>query len=188
MRITLHVEIDSRSRATRIAFATVASVVVLLAGAAVVRASVPNTFKAGDILSSSAVNENFVAVASSTYTNDAGITKRSTAGATKFCGVTGTAVSGNLGGYAAAKQTCETTCSSATAHMCVGDELVRSAAIGMPVPGGWFSAGFAASVTTGGTFIRDCQSWSTTSSSDDGNVWPNSNDACAATHPILCCD
>jgi hypothetical protein len=188
MRISLNVEVDTRSRAARIALAAVASVVVLLAGAAVVRASVPNTFKAGDVLSSSAVNENFSAVSMSTYSGSAG-TKYYSAGATKYCGVTTTSVNGSLGGYPGAKQQCEATCTSATAHMCLGDELVRSASLGLSVPGGWYSAGASATVTsTGNLFIRDCQNWSSTSSSEAANVWPASFDVCSASHPLLCCD
>lgn len=48
-----------------------------------------------------------------------------------FCGATSQTYTGNLGGLAAAKSVCETTCGDPVAHMCTDEEIRRSTAIGI---------------------------------------------------------
>src|SRR5437762_357712 len=69
-----------------------------------------------------------------------------TLGAT-YCGGTGNTnaglaqLTGSQTSYAKTRAACATACSSPTAHMCIGAELVRSAALGQTVASGWYSSG-----------------------------------------------
>jgi hypothetical protein len=105
---------------------------------------------------------------------------------------------GNLGGYAGAKQLCETTCSSTTAHMCTSEELVRTSQLGVTiptptgvVPGSWYSAGIR-QVASGNPV--DCAGWTNDASgtsSHDGPFWGLGQPqvtGCFNAAPVLCCD
>jgi hypothetical protein len=71
-------------------------------------------------------------------------------GPTKYCGTTSATTNGALaGGPVAAKQMCETACSSPTAHVCSEEERIRTVALGGAVPSaGWYAG-------NGG----DCSGW-----------------------------
>jgi len=100
-------------------------------------------------------------------------------------------------GYAGAKSQCEgvTTCGggvgSPSAHMCTGDEILRSVQVGLTVDDGWYAAGNYAN--NGGNSIYDCKGWTSNSLSDDGSFWNSSQnrpayDHCSSSDQILCCD
>jgi hypothetical protein len=129
-------------------------------------------------------------------------TVRYSVGATKFCGAAMTPTSGAFfdsgnTGYPASKSLCEKTSacnSSPTAHMCTGEELVRSHSLGITgIPIGWYSSGvFGLSSMHQ---INDCQGWtvSTTAPNSDGATWGVSSpgpgsQSCSTPQPILCCD
>jgi hypothetical protein len=108
-----------------------------------------------------------------------------------YCGVT-TATNGAISyagksGYPAAKSWCETICSSASAHMCTGEELLRFVSMdGMVPQSGWYSGGF---YNAG----RDCVGWTVTAATEYGAAWePNpqrpSGTSCNVALGILCCD
>jgi len=116
--------------------------------------------------------------------------KQYSLGAT-YCGQTtgvtnGFIKDGAIGyGYFAAKAKCEVVSDcgmSLSAHMCTGEELIRSQALGMTIARGWYSNG-----------TYDCSGWTTTiniSNSPGGSVWsgvPNT-DSCSNANAILCCD
>jgi hypothetical protein len=124
-------------------------------------------------------------------------------GATLYCGTSPSSYTGNitynngqpLTGYFAAKAICQTSSgcgSSLTAHMCTGEELVRSASLGTSLPSGvWYSSGAAAQVPSG--YVGDCNGW--TSTANAGSEWtagssPNGPDYqnCSVSQPIACCD
>jgi hypothetical protein len=93
-----------------------------------------------------------------------------------YCGATQPIYSGALGGYAGAKALCQAQYGPA-AHMCTGEELVRSLATGTQASslpsgkGGWYSgfmyASYPAAPSNG---MFDCNQW--TSSANDGNAGP----------------
>jgi hypothetical protein len=181
----------------------VVAVVTLIAiGSAVAYGvTLPKTWKTGDPLSADDLNGNFRAVSALTYNGSS-----YSVGATKLCAATKTAYTGNLGGYAGAKQACEQACGAATAHMCLADEMVRSAAVGVPMAGvtGWVSTG---SLVVQGSdslsYLGDCgtsygsnaPAWTRAAAATQGlvagPVWSDgsfSQDVCSNSHPILCCD
>lgn len=93
---------------------------------------------------------------------------------------------GNLGGYAAVKTLCETTCGSPTAHQCSNQEAQVEVSLGAPLPEGWYSTGLVASTTW------DCGGWTVNTSPNAGAFWstnqrPSTAD-CSGTKPVLCCD
>jgi hypothetical protein len=112
-------------------------------------------------------------------------------GATKYCGAT-PLTSGGVSGYLGAKSQCGTACSSTSAHMCTGDELVRAAAVGQTTPIGWYAGAMYAAEPGTSNAVDDCLGF-TRSSVSYGQTWGGStqaptNDACSSSHPILCCD
>lgn len=61
-----------------------------------------------------------------------------------YCGATSSSFTGSAGGYTAIKSLCQTACNKRTAHLCSGEEVIRSASLGMlPVTGavGWYATG-----------------------------------------------
>lgn len=109
-----------------------------------------------------------------------------------YCGSTA-AAGAALGGYPAVKAMCEATCGTATAHMCDGNELRRSAQLGqITTESGWYGADYAPYGSTG---RQDCQGWRSSSETESGPVWVGtevapfpSTDFCDTTWPFLCCD
>jgi hypothetical protein len=190
----IHIEFEISPRAKRLLKIGVPAAVLLVGSVAV--ANVPNTFKDGDALSAQTMNDNFVAL-DTRLTNLEALTARQTAdggyslGAT-FCGATGQ-TKGDLSGlpaagsgYAKARAQCQTTCSSPTAHMCTAEELIRSAALGKTIGGGWYSTG---TNVTG--VILDCNDWTEgTDPNVFGPAWSTgaSDDRCTYTHAVACCD
>jgi hypothetical protein len=150
-----------------------------------------NSFSNGTVADATQVNANFTAVRTLTV---AGVSM--SVGATKYCGSTpaqnGAVVGGPTPGYASVKVACQAACSgSATAHMCSGEEMARSAQLGINVVsgGGWFLSG----ATTPGV-QGDCRGFTDATSEPSlfGEIWtglqgPLAVD-CSGAHPILCCD
>ncbi len=105
-----------------------------------------------------------------------------------YCGSTGMTTGAITNGYAGAKDLCETACSSATAHVCTGDEIVRSASTGTTMPEGRYQAGLAC--TLGSMVLSDCASWTSSSSNLSGPYWSLGLGGlgCHVAMPLLCCD
>lgn len=136
------------------------------------------------------------------YTTDAG-TLTYSVGATKYCADSPTTTNGAISyagftGYAAAKKMCETaTGCSATAHMCTGEEVVRSAALTVAGSGlyGWYAGSYRSEDGTTGTGhpIVDCSGYTYSGSNNGGPiaqspVWNPTYDSCDQLHHVLCCD
>lgn len=170
----------------------VGSTLIVLGTAAVCLAT-PHTFSKGDLLTAADLN-NLAVVANTkngkTYSRGALFVK-----ATPMTAPDGGAISYNgdikgssSNGYVNAKALCETTVGSPSAHMCTGDELVRSEQLGITVPNGWYAAGAWHYNPSGeGT----CSGWISSNSSDSGSYWNNGapgSASCAAGSRVLCCD
>ncbi|HUJ25409.1 MAG TPA: hypothetical protein VLW85_05290 [Myxococcales bacterium] len=90
----------------------------------------------------------------------------------------------NVTGYLAGKALCEkaTGCGEA-AHPCNTDELVRSAELGVSLPGSaWYSGGPGSA--------NDCMGWTNGTSTYSGSNWggyPGVWMSCASSVPIACC-
>jgi hypothetical protein len=97
-----------------------------------------------------------------------------------WCG-SATATSGNLGGWAAAKALCETTCGDARAHVCAEDEVVRSTQLGLSFTGRYSAA------------PNDCEGWSSTSNTspcwncDTSTPWLWDTAMCSDPRLFACC-
>jgi hypothetical protein len=108
-----------------------------------------------------------------------------------YCGATA-ATNANLGGYSAAKSMCETACSSASAHVCTTEEMLRTAGLGMTLPpNGWYAAGIYTLVSSPSTVATDCYNF--TSSASGGYVgatWASgpTSSTCNGSYPVFCCD
>lgn len=193
MRVQIHIDFEVPPRVKR-AMKIAAPVLVLLVGG-VVYANVPNTFKDGDALSAQTMNDNFTALDTRLAKVEALQTKETldggwSLGAT-YCGATGntnaglTQLPGSQTSYAKAHAACVTACSSPTAHMCIGEELVRSAQVGMTTGNGWYSS--AAHDATS----SECTGWTDgTSTGFQAPTWTNepNSDYCNTSHPVLCCN
>ena len=172
---------------------------VLVSGAGVAWAALTN-FKSGDALSSKDVNANFQSLqdqisAVSTVVTRSGV-QISTNGV--FCSAsksptTGSVTYGTKVGYAGAKAACEDACKSPAAHMCTGEEMVRSVAIGVAdIPPGdlWIATGVRSANATNGTLVSDCNGFTATDNMGStwaGNVpsWGNCNSSPGPS--IACC-
>jgi len=178
-------------------------------------ATVPHTFNSGDVLSAMDLNVDFNALDTRlaavetkpvmTAMPDGGA---SYSLAAKYCGKTtatsGSISSGMLTGWQAAKDLCQTACSSSsTAHMCTGDELSRSAQLGLTLDTGWYASGSAVGFpASGNPAAFDCQGWTSNAATfvgyaQLGSVWSHSStqdypNAYACNYsggwPVLCCD
>jgi hypothetical protein len=111
-----------------------------------------------------------------------------------YCGSTAP-VTGSIGGYAGGKALCAAAavCNSATAHMCSGEEVIRSLATGiaLPVPPqgfSWYASGVWAQAANGHP-VDDCLAFTATDN-HVGQAWTGTtnNGGCTASYPILCCD
>lgn len=189
---------------------------LLMGGVAL--ATVPHTFTNGEVLNASDLNDDLSGL-------DTRVTAVETKRPTKtvggvsysldavYCGktaaTTGAVTSGVLSGWPATKALCESACSSPSAHLCTGDELSRSAQLGVHTENGAYGSGDAyyavsSSTTTLGNF--DCMGFtngtSTAFNANMANYWPfwfgtgNATfpnvpapvNTCDQMQPLLCCD
>jgi hypothetical protein len=158
---------------------------------------------AGPSLKASDLDDNFNTLADAGATLQAqvdGLQGQITAlqvGAATFCGVT-SPVDGKIGSYALAQQACASVANcTASAHMCSGDELVRSAQMGnRPGVNGWYSLGAGIAGTTNSPEVpTDCVGWTNNDSTVYGPNWTNQGSysaplgaPCDGALAILCCE
>lgn len=185
--IRIEIKID---RATVRRSIVVGGTLVLFAviGAAV---AVPVTFSDGNVLTSAQLNANF-----SNLEQRMAAAEKRLSGNGKYtigggyCGATATGTAGNLGGYAAGKALCETTCgNSSTAHMCTTEEVLKAVSTGVTLPYGWYSSG--AYQGNSGSTQHDCQQWTSSNGGEMGSaylVYGLFTSYCNAVQPVLCCD
>jgi hypothetical protein len=193
MKIKVYVIDFETPRWARRLVAFAAPAVVLFGLAAVVIAA-PTQFTSGAPLTHEALQS------LNTVTTNAGA--KYSVGATLYCGSSTPPTNGQTtGGYKGAKALCEAACKSPTAHMCTGEEMVRSSQLGLIDPDGgaaWYSSGANAVAQVGVSFssqrtyvyvVDDCAGWTSTSS--NGASWatgqPNYS-TCTSLQSILCCD
>ncbi len=193
MRVNIHIDFEISPRVKR-ALKIIAPAAVVLAGG-VVYAGVPNTFKDGDPLSAQTMNDNFTSLdtrlakieaLSSKQTVDGGWSLGAT-----YCGATGntnaalTQLPGTQTSYAKARAACVTACSSPSAHMCSGAELVETSQLGATTSAGWYSSGSHEDTNS------ECTGWTDgTSNTFQAPIWTNepNSDYCNTSHPVLCCN
>jgi hypothetical protein len=181
---------------------TLAVVALLSAVSGIVYATVPNTFAAGDALSSSKINANFSSLDGRVTTLEkfnVGASRivetrngKSWSLGAVYCGVTASTTGQIAGGYAGVKALCETACTSTSAHMCTSEEIIRTAQLGVAAPAGWYSGG-QWSLYNGSTGIvdNDCTSWTSAGSLVNGYWWTSTYatvSGCSISGPALCCD
>lgn len=176
---------------------------------AVAMAMVPHSFTNGQVLTATDLNDDFNALDTrlTAVETKRPIAKVGTASYSldaTYCGKTpstsGSFASGLLKGWAAAKDLCQTACgASATAHMCTGGELVRSAQMGIATTPGWFAAETAYGTGQANSFGEfDCEGWTSNAATfvayanygpswSSGPDYPNAQ-SCTVSSPILCCD
>jgi hypothetical protein len=180
-----------------------ASPVVLLVVFGSTVDAAPPSFAPGETLSAAKLN-GALAEADGRLTK---IESRITAGgkialAGLYCGATAAATKGDLSGlgggqgYLGAKAACEATCNhSPTARICTGDDLVRSASLGMSMKNGWFAGGVAAQYrdNTASYGVTDCAGF--TSGDGPGGLlgqdWTPAGPIyhwCNEEYALLCCD
>jgi hypothetical protein len=178
-----------------------ATLLLVLGGLVAYASPIPNlSFTAGNPLHATELNANFNNIegrlTKPVVTKNG---KQFSLGAT-YCGMTNTTNGQITNGYAGAKALCETACSSPSAHMCDGAEVVRSLQAGITMgTTGWVSAGTYAG--NGGGRVTDCYGWSSNVSDGtaQGNGWtptvgtgtpPGAPWAlnCDGNYPVLCCD
>lgn len=198
MKIVIDLELSRRQKQV-IRGAVVVGAVVAALGIGVAIAD-PLAFSTSESLSSTKMNNNFTDLNTRLHTVEATLAHATADGGyslgATYCGETApadgtlSALSGS--GYAKARTACQAlgTC-SATAHMCTGEELTRSVAIG-DVPGtGWYATAVYAQAA--GVATRDCLGWKTNTSSDEGAIWDGNNGpsgvaVCATSEAVLCCN
>jgi len=169
-----------------------ATVTIVVFASIMADASVPNTFNAGDVLSAAKVNANFADIDSwRAHPVVSKNGKQFSLGAT-YCGSTSTTTGQITGGRVGAKTSCETVCTSASAHVCTSTELIRTADAGLSVP----STGWYASSPSG-----DCSGWTSAASNITASCFNNgaycsggglpagyNYASCNYSFPVLCCD
>jgi hypothetical protein len=202
MAVDIRIHIDLTERQKRIMrAAVVAGTVIAALGIGIAMAAPIDTtwIASGQPISASALASNINELNRRTVLT-VGATSYSV-GATKYCGtgpvaMTGAVTYNNATGYAATKAMCEasTGCgTSATAHMCSAEEIVRSFSLGLTLPGGWYSTG---GDIYGATYNSiDCDGWTLATSGQVGMTAGGSAGspafgvaACAGSNPVLCCD
>lgn len=102
----------------------------------------------------------------------------------RFCGAT-QAVTGNLGGYRAAKTMCTAACGTPTAHVCSAEEMIRTFSLDGVDRSGWIATGIASDGT------NDCNGFQDGTSGLRGNQWDGSRASRRTCHEaiaVLCCD
>lgn len=184
MKLTIHVTASGAKR-----LLIVGSALIVL-GTAAVGLAAPHTFASGDLLTAADLNN--LAIVTNTKNK-----KTYSRGAVYFGSTSSTngAIAGpGANGYAAAKSLCEQLPKgSPSAHMCTGDELLRSVQLGISIPAGWY----AGSARIAGTANRACNAWTSKLSTDSGAYWntpsagatgsPHAT-TCDHAAPVLCCD
>jgi hypothetical protein len=199
MRVRINIDFEVSPRVKRALRIAVPALVIL--GASVAYAAVPNTFKDGDALSAQTMNDNFTALDQRLAKVEA-LTNKATSdggyslGAT-YCGATGNTM-GDLSalpaagaGYAKAKAQCQTTCNSPSAHLCTSEEITRSSELGMTIPSGWYSTAVYMFSSTG---TYDCFGFTAKANTTQGALWANGTPSyatvttCDGTNPVLCCN
>lgn len=163
--------------------------VCVCVAAAGIAFGVPRTFSAGSVASASDINANFAALESE-------LTALRARMDTGVCGVTPTAFSGQMQGYAGAAASCRSVSGcGAGARMCMSWEVAAHLARPLPLPSlgptnlAWVST--AVYELSDGGKTNDCDGW-TQAVSDYGQTIAVSgsfnNSSCAARLPVLCCD
>ena len=95
-------------------------------------------------------------------------------------------------GYRAGKILCEATCGKPNAHMCTGNELVRTRQVsgaGDPNPVGWIAVGVRADF--GARIGDECGGFTSASNTQVGPIWSGTNPAlntCDTIAGVLCCE
>ena len=134
------------------------------------------TFSSGQTLTATDLNNNFDELYARTTATSGG---KSISVSGTYCGTTSQSFTGNLGGYEGAKEKCENTCSTSTAHMCTVSEIAISAQLG------------TAPTTTGrvtGELSKDCINWTDDLANASPSWGPSSEVGCATPFPLHCCD
>jgi hypothetical protein len=215
------VDLELSARAKKLLIRIGVPLAVLLGGATLAYAggwALPNQWSApgspnyaGPDLKASDLDDNFAALVDAGASLDQRVTNLENAagrfittidggqysvGAT-YCG-SGPSTSGIIpNGYAGAKLLCtqvQACNSSPSTHMCTGEDIVRSMALGVSVGVGWYSSGSGSSYDSNN--IDDCVSWtvatpaSATPDAHLGRVWNGWGQEayCDQQNPILCCD
>jgi hypothetical protein len=192
------VDLELSTRAKRIA-AAAAIPLLVLGGGAVAYANVPHTWKDGDVLRAEDLNEDFeaherqVSAVESHITLDGGYELAAT-----YCGRT-PSTAGDLSafhaagtGYVKARAQCQVTCSSAAAHMCTSEEMLRSLQLGKELGSGagWYASGAYAVYGTSNQVIADCAGLTSAKNTDLGLIVSDGQPAvqdCNLPIPVMCC-
>lgn len=182
MKIELSFEVKPGT-ARRVA--VLGTTLIMLGAATAVYAS-QVTFTSGQALTAADLNNNFnelyAKAAKPTITANG---KSISIGGT-YCGQTSATYDGaGVGGYAGGKAKCQTTCASATAHMCSTEEAVRSTALGIGLAGGWIAQGVS------GVNGSDCSGFTSNAGSLGANWNPvgfPATGSCTSFYAINCCD
>ncbi len=188
MKIKVYVVDLEISRERKQLTAKVGFVLALLFGFGSTVDAAPESFSAGEPLSSAKMNANFADIDGHLARIDA----RLTGGGqymvgSVYCGATVGSTAGDMSGfgptegYLGARAACQKTCKdSPTAHLCTSDEVARSATLGLVNGTGWFA-----------TITADCVGFTDATSGAVGYRWQQTNAAqflCNTTAPLLCCD
>jgi hypothetical protein len=206
MRIRFDIDFGLSKRARAVTLGVFAALVL----ASGVVLAVPNVFKDGDTLSASATNQDFASVDSRLGAIETRITKAEALQSTRtadggfslgavYCGASVVTTPGTLSGlavdggasYPRARAQCQQTCASASAHMCISDELARSVQLGIATGSGWFSAGsYNHPYNVANSDDFECSGWTAATGANYGDYWSGtpSTANCTSLHPILCCD
>lgn len=108
-----------------------------------------------------------------------------------YCGTTASLFTGNIGGYAAAKTQCESTCANTNAHMCTSHEVAISRQLGISFPAQdqWISA--FSFVPNSGQSTDDCNGWTTAGAGVNGMIIDVNSRAnyitCNQSRALACC-
>lgn len=183
----MKIEIELKPGSARRIGVVAATCAVLGAAAAVYANQIH--FSSGEALTAAALNGNFDELYAATA--KPAITKngKSISIAGSYCGASATAYTGaEVAGYTGAKAKCETTCASATAHLCDAAEITRSRQLGLTLPDGAWVAAFTSSNTP-----ADCVSWTNGAVNGSGLVLNQSPPIlttvdCNTSHTLACCD
>lgn len=203
------VDLEMSPRVKRLLLRLGLPIALVLGGSALAYANVPKVWNSGDKLLAADLNGNFSALDTRITSLEGGRVvgvangKKYSVGATTFIKYTSTGGPNNngtydglaVGGYSGAKAACEAATSSVSAHMCTGEEIARSAAVGIASPSTtcWY-AGLYRSNDGTPVVMADCGAYTNNSASVGGAVnhsggsWAPTINPCNAALPILCCD
>ena len=120
-----------------------------------------------------------------------------------YCGKTAPTNGLIANGYAGTKSLCEAVAacgSSASAHMCSSEEILRSASMGVVIDSGWYASAVHSSYfgCSGGACgstqtSSDCIGWTSNNGAEYGLTWQSGGRLlyqvqCGTSQPVLCCD